>query len=314
MSTCAHGPPPAKRSRKAAAVIGYPYGPPTCCAGRRPATRAAGGTAVQRPRPREVAGVVAGRDDDVLPVLVVGEDAAVEVAHPGAHGAGQRREVDDVRRALGACVPERVGEDQPALGVRVRHLDGEAGGGRDHVRRRRASEPIRFSHAGRTPVTASGSSSSAIAPARRAPPRPGHVALLAHDVRLRLEEVAAGVEGDGLADQRELRPHRRAARLMAQHDELGSRRARAAGSERPEAGRRGIEDVDAQTGSAAARSASAAGVTRFGASTSSRATFVQRATSAARAATRRSSSRDRAAHDEAAHAACGSAALPAPRL
>ena len=137
-------------------------------------------------------------------------------------------------------------------------------------------------------MTASGSSSSAMAPSAAstaAPPR--HVALLAHDVRLRLEEVAARVEGDGLADEREPRPLRRAGGLVAQDDEPRRLRARAAhGGERGQAGGDRIEHLDAQTpGARAARSARPAGVTTFGGpSTSSRATFVQRATSSARAA------------------------------
>src|SRR5215217_5053412 len=53
-----------------------------------------------------------------------------------------------------------------------------------------------------------------------------HVALLAHDVRLLLEEIAAGVEGDRLADEREQRPLRRPRRLVAQDDELRRCRAR----------------------------------------------------------------------------------------
>ena len=37
---------------------------------------------------------------------------------------GERRDVDDVRRALALGPGHRVGEDQPALGIGVRDLDG----------------------------------------------------------------------------------------------------------------------------------------------------------------------------------------------
>ena len=122
-----------------------------------------------------------------------------------------------------------------------------------------------------------------------APPR--HVGLLAHDVRLRLEEVAARVEGDGLADEREPRPVGRVGRLVAHDDEPRRLRARAAhGRERAQAGGGGIEHLDAQARESAPRaSARPAGVTTFGGpSTSSRATFVHRATTSARAASARS--------------------------
>ena len=121
----------------------------------------------------------------------------------------------------------------------------------------------------------------------------GHVGLLADDVGLRLEEVAAGVERDGLADEREPRRVRRAGRLVPERQ----RAAAAAGllpptaASAPRPAPRGSIVSTRSRGIAAARSASPAGEITFGgASTSSRATFVQRATSAARSATAASSS------------------------
>ena len=75
--------------------------------------------AVQRQRPEVVAGSRSPAVDDlVAPVVVVRVDAGVEVAQRQHHRAGQRRDVDQMRRALLARVPERVGEHEPALGSR----------------------------------------------------------------------------------------------------------------------------------------------------------------------------------------------------
>src|SRR4030088_2169064 len=66
-----------------------------------------------------------------------------------------------------------------------------------------------FSQAGTTPVTESGSPSSAVAPraATTAPPPrpPRHVSLLTNYVRLLLEEVTPRIERDGLPDERQAR-------------------------------------------------------------------------------------------------------------
>ena len=136
MSTCAHGPVAGEVLEEGGGGDRIAVRPPRGVAQvGDPGLEQAPVARVQRPRPREVADRVAGVDDRVAPGLVVGEHAAVEVAHPRPHRARQRREVDDVRRALAPRVPERVGQDQPALGVRVRHLDGQPRGGRDDVRR-----------------------------------------------------------------------------------------------------------------------------------------------------------------------------------
>ena len=78
---------------------------------------------VERHRPGVVAACFPGRDDLVPPGGVVAEHARVEVAERGLHHAGEGREVDDVRGALLARVRERVGEHEPAFGVRVDDLD-----------------------------------------------------------------------------------------------------------------------------------------------------------------------------------------------
>ena len=152
-----------------------------------------------------------------------------------------------------------------------------------------ASGPIMFSQAGRTPSDVErqpelgdraerGEHGGAAA----------HVALLAHDVRLRLEEVAARVEGDGLADEREPRPLGARRRLVAQDDQL---RRLPRSSRRPRRARGSPAATGSSTSTLERRAArrrarrGRPGVTTFGgASTSSRATFVQRATSSARAA------------------------------
>ena len=119
---------------------------------------------VQRPGPREVPNGDARVDDRVAPVVVVAEDAGEEVAHPGPHRARERREVDDVGRALGPRVPKRVCEDQAALGVRIRHLHGQPRGGVNDVRRPDRIGPDHVLARGEDAVTWTGRPSSAIAP------------------------------------------------------------------------------------------------------------------------------------------------------
>jgi hypothetical protein len=78
---------------------------------------------MHRPRPGVIPARLSGGNDLVPPPVVVGEDARVEVAEGELHRAGQRGEVEDVRRAVLTGVPERVGEDEPAFRVGVRDLD-----------------------------------------------------------------------------------------------------------------------------------------------------------------------------------------------
>src|SRR5207244_12471463 len=71
----------------------------------------------------ELSAAVAGVDARGPPLVVVGEAAAVEVAERELHRAGERGQGEHVRRSLPPRVPERVGEDEPPLGVRVDDLD-----------------------------------------------------------------------------------------------------------------------------------------------------------------------------------------------
>src|SRR3954453_469187 len=201
-----------------------------------------------RPRPREVADRDAGVDDRVAPLVVAAEDAGEEVSHTGPHRARQRREVDELRRAQAPRVPEGVGQDQAALGVGVRDLDGQPRGGLDDVRRPDRVGPDHVLARGEDAGHPLGHLELGDRPHRGEHGRAaGHVALLADDVGLRLEEVAAGVEGHRLADEPEVGGAPRALGLVAEHDELGRRGARAAdGGERGEARIGRVEDLDAQ--------------------------------------------------------------------
>src|SRR4051794_17313638 len=203
-----------------------------------------------RPRPREVADRDAGVDDRVAPLVVVAEDAGEEVSHPGPHRARERREVDELRRAQAPRVPEGVGQDQAALGVGVRDLDGQARRGLDDVRRPDGVGPDHVLARGEDAGHPHGHLELGDRPHRGQHRRAArHVALLADDVGLGLEEVAARVEGHGLADEPEVRGGRRALGLVAEHDEPRRRRARAPhGGEGREPRRGRVEDVDAQAG------------------------------------------------------------------
>ena len=83
--------------------------------------------------PGVVAARLTGHAHLLQPVLVVGEEPGVEVPERDDDAAGQRREVEQVGGARAPRVPERVGEDEPALRIRVRHLDRLAVRGRDDV-------------------------------------------------------------------------------------------------------------------------------------------------------------------------------------
>ena len=178
-----------------------------------------------------------------------------------------------------------------------------------------ASGPIMFSHAARTPVTLTRrlelGDRAHRGEHRRAA---GHVALLAHDVGLRLEEVAAGVEGHGLADEREVRARGASAGSWRRTMSRGGavlERPTAASAGRPAAA--ASRTSTRRPGIAAARSARPAGPMTFGgASTSSRATFVQRATTSGRLAAPANSSLD-PADDEALDGGLARLALPAAR-
>ena len=70
-----------------------------------------------------VAAASSRRKDLVAPCVVVREHPAVQVAERELHRSRQRGDVEDVRRAFAAGVPERVREHEPPFRVRVRDLD-----------------------------------------------------------------------------------------------------------------------------------------------------------------------------------------------
>ena len=162
----------------------------------------------------------AGGEDLVAPGFVVREDAGVEVAERELHRAGERRQVEHVRRALLPRVPERVGEHEPALGVGVDDLDRLAVGGREDVagpERVAARHVLRRGddgeHAHREAEL--GDRADALDHGGAA----GHVALHVLHVQRRLERDAAGVERDRLADEAEHDGAARAGRVVAQDDQ-----------------------------------------------------------------------------------------------
>ena len=124
-----------------------------------------------------------------------------------------------------------VGQDQAPLGVGIGHLDGEAGGCRDHVGgadRRAAQHVLAGGHdAGhRQRESELGDRTERCDDRGTA----GHVRLLADDVVLGLQEVTAGIEGDGFADEREPRCPRGVHRGVPKDDQARGDRAAAADS------------------------------------------------------------------------------------
>ena len=196
-----------------------------------------------------------------------------------------------MRRALAARVPQRVREDEPSFGVRVRDLDRLAVRGAQDVARpeRVAADEIlrrgddRDDPHGQLELRDRG---DACDHGRAA----GHVALHVLHLQRRLERDPAGVERDRLADEPEhdssLSPVRR---LVAEDDQAGPVRARASdGRERAHAelidllGLRALRR-EVRPASSAARSASTSGVSSFGGELArSRAAFTQLPTRAVR--------------------------------
>ena len=175
--------------------------------------------AVQRPGPGVVAARLACGDDLRTPGVVVREHSDVEVAERAAHRPGQGRHVDQVRRALLLREPEAVGQHEPALRVGVRDLDGQAGRRPDDVAgtERGAVDHVlgRGKHGDEVDGELELRDRADRADHRGAA---AHVGLLADDVALRLQEVAAGVERDRLPDEPEpLARLRRAGE--AEHDQ-----------------------------------------------------------------------------------------------
>ena len=159
------------------------------CSGRRQAS-----SPVSRRRARDLAG----------PLVVVGDQRRVGGAERDQDRAGERRQVDDPLGAeLAHAVGERVGEDQPALGVGVVDLDRLAVElGDDVAGLDRASRSACSRSTGIAATRSSSSPSSAIGAERlehRGAARHVHLHLL-HPGR-GLDRDPAAVEGDRLADE-----------------------------------------------------------------------------------------------------------------
>jgi len=148
---------------------------------------------------------LAGRRQVGAQRLVVAEQADVHRAKRHAHRAGQRRRIDEVRRAEPHRVRQCVGEHQPTLGVGVDHLDRLAVHRLHYIAgaRRRAARHV-FDEA----KQAAHALPDAEPRDRRDRPehrrRAGHVVFHFFHRPRRLERQAAGVERDALADEKQV--------------------------------------------------------------------------------------------------------------
>ncbi len=126
------------------------------------------------------------------------------------NGAGKRGRIDEMRGAELFGVSDAVGENQPALGIGVDHLDGFSGHGNLHVAGLLRAAPGHV-FSGRNYGNDFDRRLQARECAHRAEHgrAPGHIELhLLHVVR-GLDGNAARVKGDGLTDKPQ---HRRAGR------------------------------------------------------------------------------------------------------
>ena len=222
MSMCAHGPSPANSSRNFAARTGEPWrSVELFFMSAKVGVDVAAVALVQRERPDEVAAALARCGDPVAPFVVVREEAGVEVAERELHRAGQRREVDDVRRSLAPRVPERVGEHEPAFRVGVRDLDRLAVRRAEDVagaERVAAGKILRRGEDGDCAHRQAEGCDRADAVQRAGAAR--HVALHVLHLRGGLERDPARVERDRLADEAEVHVLARRRRgLVAQDDQ-----------------------------------------------------------------------------------------------
>ena len=209
--------------RNSAATIA----PPSGCrrsSGRRLRVEIALVGIAQRQRPDRLAGGVAARCEPApstpswLP-----STAATLVPSATTCRAGQRREVDDGRGLLPARGDQPVGEDEPALGVGVEHLDRRAVACIVMTSPTRcASPPSMLSVRGRKARTRTLTPRSRAADIA-ADDRGGaaHVALHADHAFGRLDRQPAGVERDALADERDRCRRLRSGRLIRQLDPAG---------------------------------------------------------------------------------------------
>ena len=171
--------------------------------------------------PVPLAGPAGGRDDLVVPVLRPAEGTGHQVPERAGHGAGQRRDVDQVRRAEPLRVGHRVTEDQPALGIGVGDVDLLAvQRGHDVARagRVRAGHVLDGQGDGQQRRPGGEASDGLDGGDDRAGPGLVHLHLF-HPVG-RLDADAAGVEADALADDRQMAVERVALTFLAgAHDD-----------------------------------------------------------------------------------------------
>ena len=330
MSRCAHGPSPANSSQELGREDRR------ACAQHRRVLHVgerrvdvAAVARVQRQRPGVVAARLAGGDDLVAPLVVVREDARVEVAERELHRAGQRREVErgasrPARRAYqSASASTRrpsasVFDDLDRLAVR-----GASGCRRAGTRRRRRHV---LASAATTASMRTGRPSSAIAPMpsitrrRRRPCRPSCPPCTSAGL-IEMPPVSNVIALPTRPSRTSLRARRR---VVAQDDQprpgCGCPGATAAKRAHPElvdllrAERLGRE-VLVRGGELGRRSASRSGVSSFGgAFARSRARFAALGDVAARSAASTGSSASRRARGARRRARCFASRLPAPRV
>src|SRR4051812_22067599 len=156
----------------------------------------------QRHRPGLLAGSCRGRDDLRPQVVVVAHDGVDVSAEGDELCTGERRDVDDVVGVLLARADHRVGQDQPAFGVGVEHLDRLAAAHGENVRRADGL-PARHVLRHRRPPDDVDRRLEPGHGAQRGDDRSrsAHVGLHPLHAGRRFEGQPAGVEGDALADQ-----------------------------------------------------------------------------------------------------------------
>ena len=127
------------------------------------------------------------------------------------HGAGQRRDVDEMRRAELLRVPERIAEDQPAFGVGVDDFHGlAAGAANDVARPRRAAARHVLGRRNDADHAARRVEQLQRAQRRGHSRAAGHVVFHALHAVGRLDRDSARVERDALPDEAQHRRRRRA--------------------------------------------------------------------------------------------------------
>ena len=172
----------------------------------------------QRQRPRALADAVGGRAHLLVPGVVGAHQARDLVAERDGDRAGERRDVDDRVGLLLAREAERVGEDEPAFGVGVEHLDRLAVAHPQHVA---GSHRVAARHVLDERHEADHARLHAEVAQRRHRRdhrgRARHVGLHRLHAAGGLERQAAGVEHHALADERER--GLRAARLVREAQE-----------------------------------------------------------------------------------------------